>query len=102
MDAEKLKEIIARHQLWLASVGWDRADLRGADLDYSCLPLWCGGLQWQVDVRIAAQLAYHLCSMDCDDPEFIKVRNNLLDFANKFHRAQECGSLREINGDKAI
>ena len=46
-----------------------------------------------MDVRIARQLAYHLCALDCDDPEYIKARNAILDFANRFHRADECGIL---------
>ena len=72
-----------------------RADLRGADLDFSCLPLWCGGLRLKVDKRLACQLAYHLCSMQCDDAEFVAMRNSILRFANQFHRADECGTLTE-------
>lgn len=72
------------------------ADLRRADLDFSCLPLWCGGLNIKIDKRIACQLAYHLCSMDCDDAEFIKMRNYILEFANQFHIVNECGRLTEI------
>ena len=70
-----------------------KADLRGANIDYACWPLWCGSLGVKVDVRIARQLAYHLCALDCDDPEYIKARNAILDFANRFHRADECGIL---------
>lgn len=73
------------------------ADLREADIDYACWPLWCGSLGVKVDVRIARQLAYHLCALDCDDPEYIKARNAILDFANQFHRAQECGILAEVS-----
>jgi hypothetical protein len=72
------------------------ADLRGANIDYACWPLWCGSLGVKVDVRIARQLAYHLCALDCDDPEYIKARNALLPFANQFHRVQECGILELI------
>ena len=71
------------------------ADLSEADLDFSCLPLWCGGLQLKVDKRLACQLAYHLCSMQCDDAEYLKMRNSILGFANQFHRADECGILTE-------
>ena len=71
------------------------ADLRGADLDFSCLPLWCGGLHLKGDKRLACQLAYHLCSMQCDDAEYLKMRNSILDFANQFHRADACGILTE-------
>ena len=71
------------------------ADLRGADLDFSCFPLWCGGLHLKIDKRQACQLAYHLCSMQCDDEEYLKMRNSILTFANQFHRADECGILTE-------
>ncbi len=71
------------------------ADLSGADLDFSCLPLWCGGLRLKVDKRLACQLAYHLCSMQCDDAEYLEMRNSILGFANQFHRADECGILTE-------
>ena len=70
-----------------------RANLCGANIDYACWPLWCGSLGVKVDVRIARQFAYHLCALDCDDPEYIKARNAILDFANRFHRADECGIL---------
>ena len=71
------------------------ADLRGADLDYSCYPLWCGSLHLKADKRLACQLAYHLCSMQCDDAEYVKMRNSILGFANQFHRVDECGELEE-------
>ena len=70
-------------------------DLRGADLDYSCYPLWCGSLHLKADKRLACQLAYHLCSLQCDDADYIKMRNSILDFANQFHRVNECGKLEE-------
>ena len=71
------------------------ANLKGADLDYSCYPLWCGSLHIKADKRLACQLAYHLCSMQCDDADYIKMRNSILDFANQFHRVNECGELEE-------
>ena len=71
------------------------ANLRGADLDYSCYPLWCGSLHLKADKRLACQLAYHLCSMQCDDADYIKMRNSILGFANQFHRVDECGELKE-------
>lgn len=73
------------------------ADLQGADLDYSCWPLWCGSLDVKVDARIARQLAYHFCRLDCDDPEYQAARESIKDFANKFHRVIECG---EIHGEQ--
>ena len=71
------------------------ANLKGADLDYSCYPLWCGSLHLKADKRLACQLAYHLCSIQCDDADYIKMRNSILDFANQFHRVCECGKLEE-------
>ena len=71
------------------------ANLSDADLDYSCYPLWCGSLHLKADKRLACQLAYHLCSMQCDDADYIKMRNSILGFANQFHRADECGELKE-------
>ena len=69
------------------------ADLREADLDYSCWPLWCGSLDVRVCKRIAAQLAYHFCRLDCDDPEVIAAQNAIIPLANQFHRVDECGKL---------
>ena len=71
------------------------ANLRGADLDFSCYPLSCDSLHLKADKRLACQLAYHLCSLQCDDADYIKMRNSILDFANQFHRADECGKLEE-------
>ena len=72
------------------------ANLKGANLDYSCYPLWCGSLHIKADKRLACQLAYHLCSLQCDDADYIKMRNSILDFANQFHRVDECGKLELI------
>ena len=71
------------------------ANLSEANLDFSCLPLWCGELHLKVDKRLACQLAYHLCSMQCDDAEYLEMRNSILGFANQFHRADACGILTE-------
>ncbi len=84
--------------LWGASL-WG-ADLVGANLDYSCWPLWCGSLDVKVDIRIAAQLAYHFCRLVCDDPAYIQARNVLVPLANTFHRADECGRLEILEAGK--
>ena len=108
-----LNTIIQLHEKWLrGELGGKKADLSGADLsgadlsgadlrganvDFSSWPLWCGSLKGvKVDARIARQLAYHLCSVVCDDPEFTSARNQILPFANKFHRVDECGELEKI------
>lgn len=70
------------------------ADLEGADLDYSCWPLWCGSLRdVQIDKRIFAQLAYHLCRVIVDDDECKAAQRALYPIANQFHRTDECGRL---------
>ena len=71
------------------------ANLRGANLDHSCYPLSRNSLHIKADKRLACQLAYHLCSLQCDDADYIKMRNSILDFANQFHRVGECGKLEE-------
>ena len=103
-----LNTIIQLHEKWLkgepegeianlSGANLRGADLRGADVDFSSWPLWCGSLKGvKVDARIARQLAYHLCSVVCDDPEFTSARNQILPFANKFHRVDECGKLEKI------
>lgn len=62
------------------------ANLYGAKLDFSCLPLCCGGLEWNIDRRLFAQLAYHLCSMRVDDNACKKSQAALLPIANEMHR----------------
>lgn len=125
-----LQRILHSHVLWLENNGGERADLkgvnlrnanlrnanligaelrntdlrsadlRGANLDYSVWPLWCGGLHVKTDRRIMAQLAYHFCAQDCDDPDYIKARDAILWFANSFHRANECGELKPLGEDR--
>ena len=73
------------------------ADLRGADLDYSCLPLWCGSLKAHFDDKQLKQIAYHLVkaglnSKNASDKTKAELAK-LIDFANGFHRVEECGSI---------
>ena len=82
------------------------ADLREANLDFASWPLWCGSIGVKVDLRLAAQLAYHLAAVDCDDPEFLAVRPHLLSLANKSHVVTVHGLPKlscdhEAKGDKA-
>ena len=65
------------------------ADLSGAIIDYASLPISCGLLRVKVDKEIFCQLAYHMCSMNCDDAEVIKAQNALLELANQFCRVQD-------------
>ena len=77
----------------LCGANFREANLHGANLDYSCWPLWCGSLDVKVDARIARQLAYHFCRLDCDDPEYLEARKAIAKFANGFHRVDECGRI---------
>ena len=74
-------------------------DLRGADLDYSCLPLWCGSLEAHFDDRQLVQIAYHLVKAGLQSKnaseETKKELSKLIDFANKFHRVDECGEIKK-------
>ena len=75
------------------------ADLREADLDYSCLPLWCGSLSANFDDRQLKQIAYHLVkaglqSKNASEETKTELRK-LIPFANGFHRAEECGLIKE-------
>ena len=76
-----------------ANLKW--ANLKGADLDYSCLPLWCGSLKANFDDRQLIQIAYHLVkaglNSDNASDETKAELEKLIDFANKFHRVDECG-----------
>ena len=74
-----------------------RANMIKSDLDFSCLPLWCGGLDINIDDRQAKQIAYHLVrnvlyskNTSKEAKEAVKP---LVDFANCFHRVEECGKI---------
>ena len=80
------------------------ADLRGANLrdtnlDYSCLPLWCGSLEAHFDDKQLVQIAYHLVKSGLQSKnasEETKTElSKLIDFANKFHRVDECGEIKK-------
>lgn len=86
----------------LSGAGLSGADLTCANIDYACWPLRCGGLHVKTDRRIMAQLAYHFCAQDCDDPDYLKARNAILDFANTFHRVEECGRLMPKLPDESL
>ena len=79
------------------------ANLSGADLDYSCLPLWCGSLKTNFDDRQLIQIAFHLVSAGLyskNASEEIKAElSKLIDFANRFHRVDECGRIGKGEGE---
>ena len=75
------------------------ANLYGANLDFSCLPLWCGGLDVQIDDRLARQLLYHLLrnvaysNNTSEELKSLLLTPELLNAANRFHRVDECGKI---------
>lgn len=124
MKANELKKILELHEKWLnGEEGGERADLiradlsgadlshtdlsdadlREADLDYSCLPLWCGSLSANFDDRQLKQIAYHLVkaglqSKNASEETKTELRK-LIPFANGFHRAEECGLIKEADNE---
>ena len=75
------------------------ADLRGANLDFSTLPLWCGGLDVHIDDRQATQILYHLLrnikyskNTSSSMKNICKIES-LINKANEFHRKDECGKI---------
>ena len=122
MNQAKLDKILEEHKEWLRTNGekgkradlryadlsyadLSSANLRYADLDYSSFPLWCGSLDVHIDDKQATQLLYHLVR----NVEFSKNTSkalkkicrikSLIKQANKFHRVNECGKLKELVGD---
>ena len=73
-------------------------DLRGANLDYSCLPLWCGSLSANFDDRQIIQFVYHIVKSGLNSTntsdEIKSELAKLIDLANKFHRVDECGKIK--------
>lgn len=100
IDKERLSEILELHKKWIeGDKEGKRANLSGANLDYSCLPLWCGSLKVHMDDKQVKKLLYHTLSI-------VKYSNNVseelktalltetnLIIANQFHRVDECGEL---------
>ena len=79
----------------LSGANLSGADLRWANLDYSGLPLWCGSLSAHFDDKQLKQIAYHLVkaglqSKNASDETQAELRK-LIQFANGFHRAKQCG-----------
>lgn len=99
--ATDLQAKLSAHARWLAGdedgvrAYLSGANLSGADLDFSCWPLWCGSRGAVVDARIAAQLAAHFCALDCGDPAYQEARAALLPFARTSHRAKDLGLIED-------
>ena len=75
------------------------ADLSSANLDFSAFPLWCGGLDVNIDDKQATQLLYHLVrnvqyskNTSAEMKKLCKLKS-IIKKANEFHRVQECGKV---------
>ena len=75
------------------------ADLRGANIDYSAFPLWCGGLDVNIDDRIAIQLLYHLVrnvlysKNTSEELKSLLSQKEIVKVANQFHKVDWCGRI---------
>ena len=85
------------------------ADLHGANLRYanlshtsmdysSGIPLWCGGADFKCEVKLIQQVLAHLCTLDCDDAEWLELRGKILPFVKKSHRASVLGLVKQKKG----
>lgn len=85
----------------LTGVCLGEANLKGVDFDYSCLPLWCGSLDAHFDDNQLKQIAYHLVRAGLQSKnasyETKEYLRKLIPFANEFHRAGDCGLIKENN-----
>ena len=85
----------------LRSADLSSADLSSADLDFSTFPLWCGGLDVDIDDRQAIQLLYHLVrnvmysKNTSNEIKKICKMKSIVKKANEFHRVGECGKIEE-------
>ena len=118
MNKEMLDKILDNHKLWLSSGGLrgeranlERANLRGANLidanlidanlDFSCWPLWCGGLNVHIDDRQATQMLYHLVKNvqysknTSKELKKLCMLKSIVKKANEFHRVDECGEIEK-------
>ena len=112
MNKAELDKILDNHKLWLQTGGKKgeranlrRADLSDANLDYSAFPLWCGGLNVNIDDRQAIQLLYHLVrnvqysKNTSAEMKKLCMLKTIVKKANEFHRVDECGKINEKDGN---
>jgi len=58
------------------------ADLSGANLDYSCWPIWCGSLDVKADEAIVGQLLYHVLDLAKNSGVNVGECKRILELAN--------------------
>lgn len=113
MTQKELNRILDLHKKWLnnepdgvranlTDADLAHANLTYANLDFSSLPLWCGSLKAHFDDKQLIQIAYHLVKAGLQSnnaSENTKTElSKLIDFANKFHRVEECGEIEATLG----
>ena len=90
MNKQEIAEVIRMHGLWLdekdggVRADLSGADLRGADLDFSAWPLWCGGINATLDRRLSLQLIYHTFNNNHTDPDIVAALEPLRALAQEF------------------
>ena len=89
MTIEEIKKVLKLHKKWLNNENGERANLCGANLDFSCFPLWCGGSRFKCDIKLVYQFLAHVCTLEFEDAEGIK--DLIMPFAVKSHRAVDLG-----------
>ena len=83
----------------LSGVNLRDADLKGASLDFSAFPLWCGGVDVNIDETQAVQLLYHLLKNVSYSKNISKefklmlLKDDIVDKANEFYMVDECGKI---------
>ncbi len=121
MEQAKLDKILDEHKEWLRTNGekgeranlyyadlssadllyanLSYADLSYANLDYAAFPLWCGGLDVNIDDKQAVQLLYHLVrnvkyskNTSAEMKKLCKLKS-IIKKANEFHRVNEFGEI---------
>ena len=97
MNEKELNEKLELHKKWLENeedgqranlrgANLQGADLRGANIDFSCLPLWCGGLNFKIDEKQAKQLMYHVINlMQYSNIDIPKSHKSLLGWLSDSH-----------------
>jgi hypothetical protein len=57
------------------------ANLNGANLSYANIDFMqfiCGFINYKADINIINQWLYHICSIECDNPEWQELRKQLI------------------------
>jgi hypothetical protein len=76
----------------LQGANLQNADLRyGAEIDFSVWPLCCGSKNIKVDLCIIRLLLAHVACLECEAPEFEKIKEAILPYAIGSHRAKDLG-----------